>query len=260
MSHNSTDPPSDDTIQLALKNIHLTINSGETTAICGRTGSGKSSLVALLLKLLDPLPETTGRATIDKTPLGRINRSALRQRIIAVPQEAVFMPDGVSFKTNLDPELNSLSEDCEDALKAVGLWKFVEERGGLDAAMSAGTLSAGQRQLFSVGRAVLRRRIRSRKLGDVPDKGILILDEISSSVDVETERVIMELIKAEFRNYTVVAVSHRLEKIMEFDKVVVMDCGEIVEMGRPVELATKMGSRFGDLVRAERKEAGREEA
>ena len=237
---------------IALHNIRLTINTGEKVAICGRTGSGKSSIIALLLKLLDPLPETADNAIISDTPLRRIKRDALRQRIIALPQEAVFLPDGCTFQTNLDPSCISTSSDCEAVLLTVGLWKFVLERGGLNAGMSAGTLSAGQRQLMSVARAVLRRRNRARSLqltDDVSNSGILLLDEVSSNVDPESERVILDIIKAEFENYTVIAVSHRLEMIMSFDKVIVMDSGEIVEVGNPAVLAGKVGTRFGDLVR-----------
>ncbi len=238
---------------LALRNIHLTVNSGEKVAICGRTGSGKSSLIALLLKLLDPLSETAGNAVIDNTPLHRINRPVLRQRIIAVPQEAVFLPEGSTFQANLDPSNISTLEECQAVLAAVGLWKFVQERGGLDAGMSAGTLSAGQRQLMSLGRALLRRRIRARNLGiggGGSDRGILLLDEVTSNVDHETERVILDIIRVEFKDYTVIAVSHRLETVMEFDRVIVMDTGEIVEVGNPMVLAREAGTRFGDLVKA----------
>lgn len=87
----------------ALRNIDLTISSGEKVVICGRTDSGKSCLIALLLNLLDPILESAGNVVIDNTPLHRIDRSALRQRLIAVPQEAVFLPDGSTFKTNMDP-------------------------------------------------------------------------------------------------------------------------------------------------------------
>jgi len=170
-----------------------------------------------------------------------------------VPQEAVFLPDGSTFQTNLDPSDVSTPEECETILAAVGLWKFVLERGGLNAGMSAGTLSAGQRQLMSVGRALLRRRIRARYLeltNGASEGGILLLDEVSSSVDPETERVIQEIIRAEFEDYTVMAVSHRLDMIMDFDKIVVMDSGEVVEVGSPAVLAGEAGTKFGDLVRA----------
>ncbi|KAJ5496624.1 ABC transporter integral membrane type 1 [Penicillium fimorum] len=245
-NYGAEDQP-ESTSKLALRNIHLTINVGEKVAICGRTGSGKSSLIALLLKLLDPIPGMAGNAIIDNMPLHRINRAALRERIIAVPQEAVFLPDGSTFRANLDPFDISTPEECQVVLVAVGLWKFVQERGGLEAGMGPGTLSAGQRQLMSLGRALLRRFIRARNGSDC---GILLLDEVSSSVDRETERVMQDIIRIEFKDYTIIAVSHRLDMIMDFDRVVVMDTGEIVEVGNPAVLARQEGTRFGDLVRA----------
>jgi ABC-type multidrug transport system fused ATPase/permease subunit len=220
-------------------------------AICGRTGSGKSSFIALLLKLLDPTSTTAGNIVIDGQLLQHLNRSELRQRIIAVPQETVFLPDGSTFQANLDVSEEATREECEAVLRAVGLWEFVQERGGLDAGMNASTFSAGQRQLMSLGRALVRRSIRQRKYATGTEHGgILLLDEVSSSVDQETERVMQQTIKTEFKNYTVIAVAHRLDMVMDFDKVVVMDRGEIVEMGIPAVLAQEAGSKFGDLVGA----------
>ncbi|KAL7796349.1 P-loop containing nucleoside triphosphate hydrolase protein [Trichoderma afarasin] len=239
------------TSRLALHNIHLTINSGEKVAICGRTGSGKSSFIALLLKLLDPTSTTAENIVIDGQPLQYLNRSELRQRIIAVPQETVFLPDGSAFQANLDVSDEATREECEAVLTAVGLREFVQERGGLDAGMNASTFSAGQRQLMSLGRALIRRSIRQRKhAAGTEHGGILLLDEVSSSVDQETERVMQQTIKTEFKNYTVIAVAHRLDMVMDFDKVVVMDTGKIVEIGIPAVLAQEAGSKFGDFVRA----------
>jgi ABC-type multidrug transport system fused ATPase/permease subunit len=253
MITNSKEAQTNGTSNLALREINLKINAGEKVAICGRTGSGKSSLIALLLKLLDPRPETASNVTIDNTPLHRIARPALRQRILAMPQEAVFLTDGSSFQANLDPFGISTSEECEAVLSAVGMWQFVQERGGLDSGMTASNLSAGQRQLLSLGRTLLRRRIRARHLGvtsESGESGILLLDEVSSNVDHETERVMQEILSTEFKNYTVVAVSHRLDMIMDFDRVVVMDMGEVVEVGNPIALAEDEHSRFGDLLKA----------
>ncbi|KAJ5513392.1 hypothetical protein N7463_002944 [Penicillium fimorum] len=236
---------------LALRDIHLTINPGEKVAICGRTGSGKSSLVALLLKLLDPISTTAENIVIDDLPLHRLDRSVLRQRIIAVPQEAVLLPDGATVQNNLDVAEEATSEECKAVLKSVGLWDFVEKRGGLVVGVNSSSFSAGQRQLLSFGRALLRRSVRGRKFGAAGQLGgILLLDEVSSSVDQETERIMQETIRTKFSNYTVIAVSHRLDMIMDFDRVVVMDTGEIVEVGKPVVLAQEAGTRFGDLVRA----------
>jgi ABC-type multidrug transport system fused ATPase/permease subunit len=232
---------------LAIRDVDLIISPGERIAICGRTGSGKSSLIAIFLKLLDPTPETAGNILMDEFLLQKVNRSALRQRILALPQEAVFLPDGTTFAINLDPLNISNTDECQSALQAVGLWDLILEKGGLTAEMSAGTLSAGQRQLLSLARVILRRRHRASQGAN---GGILLLDEVSSSVDQATEKVMQEIIRTEFQGYTVVAVSHRLEMIMDFDRVVVMDQGSVVEIGVPRILAEEAGSRFGELVRA----------
>lgn len=143
--------------------------------------------------------------------------------------------------------------ECQRVLEAVRLWGFVQERAeGLHVAVAAGTLSAGQRQLFSLGRAMLRAMIRQRSTTSFPRKrsdnqdqgGILLLDEVSSSVDRETEQMMQEIIRAEFRQHTVIAVSHRLEMIMDFDR------GEVVEVGNLALLKGEAGSLFGELVTA----------
>ncbi|KAI0178732.1 ABC multidrug transporter [Hypoxylon sp. FL1284] len=243
-----------ETPNLALKNIQLHIQPGEKVAICGRTGSGKSSLIALLLKLLDATDATADAVHIDGAPLRRLDRATLRRRVIAIPQDVVFLPDGSSFRENLDPFLDAAADDAntESVLETVGLRALVSARGGLDAAMTAGTLSRGQRQLFSLARAVLRRRARARRLlglGGAGSEtgGVLLLDEVSSSVDRETERVMQGMIRAEFGAYTVVAVSHRLDMVMDYDRVVVMDKGEVVEVGNPAQLVADPGTRFGEL-------------
>ncbi|KAI2677309.1 hypothetical protein CBS147317_8250 [Penicillium roqueforti] len=236
---------------LTLPDSQLTIGSGEKIAICGRTGSGKSSLVALLLKLLDPISTTTENITIDDLPLHQLNRSVLRQCIIAVPQESVFLPDGSTVQNNLDIAEEATPEECKAVLESIGLWDFVKKRGGLATRMNVSSFSAGQRQLLSFGRALLRRSVRERKFGATGQLGgILILDEVSSSVDQETERIIQGNIRTEFRDYTVIMVSHRLDMVMDFDRVVVMDTGAIVEVGKPAVLVQQAGTRLGDLVRA----------
>ncbi|KAF3061054.1 Multidrug resistance-associated protein 1 [Daldinia childiae] len=235
---------------MALKNIKLEISPREKVAVCGRTGSGKSSLVALLMKLLDPVNDTPDRVSIDNTPLHRVDRATLRQRIIAIPQDIVFLPDGSTFQENLDPLAVSTVADYRAVLEAVGLWTFVCDRGGLKAGLTASTLSQGQRQLFSLCRAILRRRVRARSLGlggGGTEGGVLLLDEVSSSVDRETEKVMQKVISVEFKEYTVIAVSHHLDMIMDYDRVVVMDKGEIVEVGNPAQLVKQAGTRFGEL-------------
>jgi ABC-type multidrug transport system fused ATPase/permease subunit len=155
---------------------------------------------------------------------------------------------------NLDPFAVSTEPECRAVLETVGLWAFVADRGGLAAGMTADSLSQGQKQLFSLARAVLRRRVRKRereaefgKAAEEEDRGILLLDEVSSSVDQDTEREMQAVIAEEFKGYTIVMVSHRLDAVMGFDKVVVMDKGEMVESGRPRDLVELEGSKFRKL-------------
>jgi ABC-type multidrug transport system fused ATPase/permease subunit len=217
--------------------------------------SGKSSTVLLLLKLLDPLPLTAQNITIDSTPLHKIDRQTLRQRIIAIPQDPVFLPDGTSFQANLDPFTASTDAERRAVLETVGLWPVVADRGGLAAGLTSDTLSAGQKQLFCLARAVLRARIRARERvaefvesgpGAAPS-GILLLDEVSSSVDQDTDRAMQAIIRAEFEAYTIVMVSHRLEMVMEFDTMVVMEKGEIIKTGPPKGLLKWEEGRFQKL-------------
>ncbi|TDZ14677.1 ABC transporter FUM19 [Colletotrichum orbiculare MAFF 240422] len=240
-------------VNLALQNLTLTIEPGHKVAVCGRTGSGKSSLVLLLLRLLDPLPSSFGDISIDGLSLYTIDRAALRQRIIAIPQDPVFFPDGVSFRKNLDAFEIATDEECQAALETVRLWDTVCSQGGLEASMNADTLSLGQKQLFSLARAVLRKRVRMQlqtaagALNEDQLGGLLILDEFSSSVDAETEQEMQRIIWSEFRSYTILMISHRLEMVMDFDRVVILDSGKVVEQGIPRELVEREGSWFKHL-------------
>ncbi|KAK2005293.1 ABC transporter [Colletotrichum eremochloae] len=263
---------------LTLQDITLTIQPGEKIALCGRTGSGKSSFVLLLLRLLDPLPSDSNKIFVDGIPLRNIDRSALRQRIIASPQDPVFFPDGISIRTNLDPFEAATEDECQAALEVVQLWEYTCDKGGPDAPFRSDLLSEGQKQLFSLARAVLRRRVRTQKLlaaaGNVCINfaesaagksdlellsktespqisqhcgGIIILDEFSSSVDTKTEQLMQKILLSEFEHYTVIMVSHRLDIAMEFDKVMVLNRGQLVEMGVPRELMEQDDSWFKHL-------------
>jgi len=193
--------------------------------------------------------------TIDGIPIHKLDRQNLRERIIAVPQDAVFLPEGSSVTANLDPLYTSSEAECRAVLETVGLWKFIEERGGLSQSLAAETLSQGQKQLFSLARAVLRRKIRARDYeADISTTtsnqgygGILLLDEISSSVDQHTDLVMQTVIKEEFKSYTIVMVSHRLEMVIDFDTVVMMEDGSIIESGNPRILINTDESQFKKL-------------
>ncbi|KAM3499740.1 hypothetical protein MY10362_007021 [Beauveria mimosiformis] len=241
----------------ALRDVNLTIRNGEKVAVCGRTGSGKSSLISLLLKLLDPMPTEGGSVHVDGLSFDQIDRSTLRARFIAVPQDAVFLADGTTFHENLDPYAGADAHDCQAALEAVTLWQYVHDRGGLAAAMNPSSLSAGQKQLFAFARAIVRHRMRGKQQPGTDREnvtnetgGILLLDEVSANIDQETELVMQQVIRNQFANYTVIAVAHRLNMVIDYDRVVVMDQGCIVEMGIPRVLSQQEGSRFHALWQA----------
>ncbi|KAF2429831.1 ABC transporter [Tothia fuscella] len=232
----------DHVINFALRDITLSISAGEKLALVGRTGSEKSSLLLLLMRFLDPLPPTCQRMVIDDIPLHIIHRGTLRSRLIAMPQDPFFLPDGSTFMANLDPYDKASVEECTDVLQEVGLIELINERGGLSEAMNPGSISEGQKQLFSVGRAVLRARQRAKlsiqgekggKGGKVQNGGILLLDEITSSVDKQTDELIQKIIRMEFDRYTIIAVAHRIETVLDFDRVAVMEEGRIKEIGEP---------------------------
>ncbi|KAF9693105.1 hypothetical protein EKO04_008679 [Ascochyta lentis] len=251
-SHSPVLSPSPKKALLALNNISLTIRAGERIAICGRTGSGKSSLILLLLRLLDTTPSPDLIFTIDSINMLTLNRTLLRSRIIAVPQECVFLPDGSSIRANIDPTNTVSDTECQAILDMVQLTSFVSSQGGLDAPMSGDQLSAGQQQLFGLGRAVHRRRARMQ--ANRQDGGLLLLDEISSSVDRDTEVLMQNIISREFATYTIVAVAHRLGLMADFvNRIVVLEKGLIVEEGAPKELLAITDGAFRRLYQAGRR-------
>lgn len=226
-THNSSLEP-------AVKNIDLSIRAGERVAICGRTGSGKSTLAYTLMRMTDI---TEGKILIDDIDISTLPRDEVRQRINALPQEPFFLTGSV--RQNLDPGTSASDERMIEALREFSLWEHFETRGGLDGEMDEEELSHGQCQLFCLARAVLR-----------PGK-IMILDEATSSIDSETDHMVQQVLGKAFEGRTVIAIAHKLDTIMEFDRVVMMDKGRIVEMGSPGQLMDTEDSAFRDLVMRE---------
>ncbi|KAI8287461.1 ABC transporter FUM19 [Colletotrichum sp. SAR 10_98] len=233
-----------------LKGLNMSFEPGQKVAICGRTGSGKSSILALLLRLIDPLQASTftnpqPAIMIDGVPLNTVNRITLRERVISASQDPVFLPEGTTFRANLDPASVATNEESAAVLCDIGLDTAVEEKGGLNAMISGAELSAGQKQLFSLARAVLRRRVRRRETG--VDGGLLLLDEITSGADTATEKRAHRILDSEFGAFTVIMVTHRKEMATSCDRVIMLDAGEVVEDGAPRALLEKEDGLFKAL-------------
>lgn len=203
-----------------VKDISLHIRAGEKVGICGRSGSGKSSLLLSLLRMLDTIK---GSVSFDDIDTGNVSSTTVRSRLTVIPQESIQLPGTLRF--NIDPMNRSSDEEIIGALGKVQLWSSLSDRGTtLDTQMKDVPLSHGQLQLVSVARALLKH------------SNIVILDEATSSVDSRTEELIMDLLNTQFEGCTVLAVAHRLETLLSFDRIVVLEDGSVVECGAPDEL------------------------
>jgi ATP-binding cassette subfamily C (CFTR/MRP) protein 1 len=206
-----------------LKNLTLSIEAGQKIGICGRTGSGKSSLVSCLFRMIYL---NGGRIIIDGVDISTLPREVVRTRLVGVPQDA-FLVAGSSVRFNADPAGGLSDAAVEDALRAVELWDIVSEK-GLDAPVEDLHLSHGQQQLFCFARAMLR------------PSPILVLDEATSSVDAHTDALIQRVMRERFSGHTVLAIVHKLESALDdYDAVALLDGGELREFGSPRELLAR---------------------
>ena len=214
-----------------LKNINFTINPGETLAIVGHTGSGKTSIISLLNRLYHI---QKGSIKIDNTNIEEYDLDFLRSRIGIVLQD-VFLFSG-SVLDNVTLRNSDIKrEEVIQAAKLIGLHEFIERLpGGYDYnVMERGaTLSLGQRQLLSFVRALLY------------NPAILILDEATSSVDSESEALIQHAIDKLIAGRTSIVIAHRLSTIRKADKILVLDAGVVKEMGSHAELMAKQGHYY----------------
>lgn len=214
--------------EYVLKDINLDIKPGETVALVGATGAGKSSIINLLNRFYEI---NRGSIKIDGVDVKEFDLISLRKNIGIVLQDVFLFSDTIKFNISLgDPEVTD--EMIMHAADLVGATRFIERLpGGLNYnVMERGaTLSVGQRQLLSFIRAM------------VYDPRILILDEATSSVDTETEEMIQSAIEKMMINRTSIVIAHRLSTIQKADKIIVLDKGEIKETGRHEELLTSEG-------------------
>lgn len=220
--------------EYVLRNLSLSIQPGQKIGICGRSGSGKSSLLAALFRLLELEQAQQSRILIDGVDISAIPRQATRTALNAIPQEPFFTHGTV--RANIDPSNANSLADIERALRRVELWDIVQMKGGCSAPLDANFFSHGQRQLFCLARALLRKN----------NSKIVVLDEVTSNVDVVSDALMQQIIRQDFADCTVLAVAHRLETILDFDRIAVLKDGELVEFDTPEALLNR-NSAFKEL-------------
>ncbi|MFT5388315.1 MAG: ABC-type multidrug transport system fused ATPase/permease subunit, partial [Candidatus Omnitrophota bacterium] len=211
-----------------LKNISFTVNSGETIGVVGASGGGKTTLISLLLRFFDPM---SGGIYIDGTQLTQLNLDEYRKQIAVVLQDDFIFDGTIEENISYGKTEASALEVCEAAKIAQAHTFIMDLPEGYKTAIGERgfNLSCGQRQRIAIARAVIK------------NPAILILDEATSNVDALTENKIQEAIARHMRGKTVFIVAHRFSTIIDSDKIIVIDKGQIVEMGCHNYLLNKQG-------------------
>ncbi|MBK3579359.1 ABC transporter ATP-binding protein, partial [Streptomyces sp. MBT65] len=214
----------------------LTLPAGQTVAVVGSTGAGKSTLAKLLARFYDP---SDGRVLLDGVDLRELSVPELRRGVVMVTQEAFLFSGTVAENISIGRP-DAPREEIERAAKAIGAHDFISalpDGYDTDVRKRGGRISAGQRQLVAFARALLA------------DPAVLILDEATSSLDVPGEQAVQRAMSTVLRGRTAVVIAHRLSTVEIADRVLVMEHGRIIEDGTPAELIGGTG-RFADLHRA----------
>lgn len=221
--------------RMVLRGINAQIASGEKIGICGRTGAGKSSLITCLFRLVD----FDGSIRVDQVDTKQLKLATVRRAISIIPQDPILFSG--TIRTNLDPFNEFSNADIWRCLVDANLdrslfttnegssQKSIEELLNSEVTDKGSNLSAGQRQLMCLARALLR------------NNKILVLDEATANVDHETDQLIQATIRTKFSTCTVLTIAHRINTIIDFDRIMVVDAGQIVEFDKPKVLLESKG-------------------
>jgi len=233
-------------LDFALKGLSVDIAGGTKIACVGRTGAGKSSIIQALFRLVET--EKDGLITIDGVDISSIGLNLLRSKLAIIPQNPVVFAG--TIKKNLDPFEKLSDEELWAILEDVGLkahiWSLPDQL-GTDMTVSSAVFSTGQKQLVCLARAIINQ------------SKVIILDEATANVDVETDAFIQKTIMRKFKDCTVLTVAHRLITIANYDKVMVIDNGQVAEHNSPYELLvdrigdneiTKQNGIFAEMVKS----------
>nr|XP_034338521.1 multidrug resistance-associated protein 1 [Crassostrea gigas] len=223
-------------LDLVLKGIDCDITPGEKIGIVGRTGAGKSSLTLALFRILE---KAGGSIIIDDVDISTIGLHDLRSKLTIIPQDPVLFSG--TLRMNLDPFNSFSDDDLWEALEHAHLKKYVESlEGGLlyECSERGENLSVGQRQLICLARALLKK------------SKILVLDEATAAVDLKTDNLIQNTIRREFSECTILTIAHRLNTVLDYSRIMVLDKGQIKEFDSPDVLLKDENSIFHSMAKA----------
>ncbi|KAJ9163266.1 hypothetical protein P3X46_022952 [Hevea brasiliensis] len=219
-----------------LHGLSFSVSPSEKLGIVGRTGAGKSSMLNALFRVVEL---ERGEIVIDGCDVSKFGLTDLRKALGIIPQSPVLFSGTVRF--NLDPFGEHNDADLWEALERAHLKEVIRKNSfGLDVEVYEGgeNFSVGQRQLLSLARALLRR------------SKILVLDEATAAVDVRTDALIQKTIREEFKSCTMLVIAHRLNTIIDCDRILVLDAGQVLEHATPKELLSNEGSAFSRMVQS----------
>jgi len=218
-----------------LKKISFKVNPGERVGVVGRTGAGKSSLTLALFRIIEAVE---GSIYIDDIEVSKLGLYDLRSRLTIIPQDPVLFTG--TLRLNLDPFEKHSDQEIWQSLELAHLKAFVSSlEAGLSHQVSEGgdNLSVGQKQLICLARALLRK------------SKIIVLDEATAAVDIETDELIQTTIRKEFKDCTIVTIAHRLNTILDYDRVLVMDRGQVAEYDSPEAFLKNTNSIFYSMAK-----------
>ena len=226
--------------EIVLKNLNFEIRSKEKIGIVGRTGSGKSTIALCLFRILEA---KEGKIYIDDIDISQIGLTKLRSNITIIPQDPTLMEGSLKF--NIDPLNKHTEKEIEDIMREIGFWYICErnleeninkpdEEKGLNMIITenGGNISIGERQLICITRAILRK------------SKIIIMDEATASIDVNTENIIQKAINNLLNDSTILTIAHRIKTVLNSDRILVLEDGEVKEFDTPKNLLENKNSKF----------------